>query len=627
MTYETIPPFSRYGQGDAHMSLWQVLKNSGYDPDVAPFPGLMGPVYNVKAFGAKGDGVTDDTTALGSAAAVATGANLWLPPGTYITTQLSALAGCMLIGSGPGVSIIKRKSSSIANGNSNNTGAVIFFNAGLAGLSDPGTHLQFCGARDLTIDGNAAGNTGVTNANLGCHGFRASYSDFVFLENVEIKNCLDSGFYLFGCSKSRHIGCVSHGNGQISVASSRNGFSVTGPQDDATDRAVQDEHIFIGCESYSNTDEGFAIGRNGRIIIAGCISHDNGDMGIEGDSGTATSDTTSVPAGWIIANNHVYSNGTHGIGISNANVQRIAAIGNVVEDNPGDGITLANTSGALAIVADNIIRNWGTAAAGNHGIIISSGFNAAVVADNLLEGGSGTLSTGIVFIAQAAARRAQITGNLIIAAGGGGLAITGALTGRIAGNIVDTTVSASTRGFVISSGSSGAVSDLIVEDNQALNCISDGFLVRTNGTAAITNLRFRGNKSRGNGATGVTFSESGGGVITGLEVENNSLGGNTGAGISGTPAAGFAVKRNNRYSTGAVHGTAALSSGTVTVNTAEVVASDTIHLTRVVAGGTARGILTVGTITAGTSFVITAQTTAAATETNDTSTVFWEIVH
>lgn len=121
-TYETIPPFSIYGQGDAHMSLRQVLKNSGYDPDVAPFPGLMGPVFNVKAFGAVGDGVADDTVAIQAAidaaealvsvdatpAHVTGGSIVWLPPGRYRTTALLTLnaSGVRLCGPSSGASSI-----------------------------------------------------------------------------------------------------------------------------------------------------------------------------------------------------------------------------------------------------------------------------------------------------------------------------------------------------------------------------------------------------------------------------------------------------------------------------------------------------------------------------------------
>lgn len=79
-------------------------------------------------------------------------------------------------------------------------------------------------------------------------------------------------------------------------------------------------------------------------------------------------------------------------------------------------------------------------------------------------------------------------------------------------------------------------------------------------------------------------------------------------------------RRGNRLSAGVSSGRATLAAGTVTVNTAEVVASDNITLTRDVLGGTA-GHLSVGTIVAGTSFVIN------SSEAADTSTIFWQIVH
>lgn len=87
-TYESIPPFSRYGQGDAHMAPWQLYKNSGWDTDVAPFSGLQGPIFNVKAFGALASGA-NDTVAIQAAitAAVAAGGGVvYFPIGTYTCT-------------------------------------------------------------------------------------------------------------------------------------------------------------------------------------------------------------------------------------------------------------------------------------------------------------------------------------------------------------------------------------------------------------------------------------------------------------------------------------------------------------------------------------------------------------
>jgi hypothetical protein len=72
-------------------------------------------------------------------------------------------------------------------------------------------------------------------------------------------------------------------------------------------------------------------------------------------------------------------------------------------------------------------------------------------------------------------------------------------------------------------------------------------------------------------------------------------------------------------STVVTSGSAVLVGGTVTVSSTAVLGTDKIILTRLVTGGTV-GHLTVGTITPGTSFVITSD---SATE---TSTIAWAIV-
>ena len=76
----------------------------------------------------------------------------------------------------------------------------------------------------------------------------------------------------------------------------------------------------------------------------------------------------------------------------------------------------------------------------------------------------------------------------------------------------------------------------------------------------------------------------------------------------------------NKFSTGPASGTATLVAGTATVSTAEIQAGDIVVLSRQTPGGTL-GELSVGTITAGTSFVISS---SSATE---TSTVYWKIDH
>lgn len=78
----------------------------------ASLTGLLG-LTNVQDYGATGDGLTDDTSAINSAvAALSAHTTLYFPPGVYkisstITVQQS---GISLIGTGPEATVIKRMS-------------------------------------------------------------------------------------------------------------------------------------------------------------------------------------------------------------------------------------------------------------------------------------------------------------------------------------------------------------------------------------------------------------------------------------------------------------------------------------------------------------------------------------
>lgn len=112
---------------------WQVLIGGSATNLTAAFAGTSGLVINVKdpAFGALGDGVTDDTTAITAANAAAAGRPVYFPPGTYKITTLS-LSDVNLnwLGAGPGASVISGTTSTnlIALTNNTNTGWKNFSN-------------------------------------------------------------------------------------------------------------------------------------------------------------------------------------------------------------------------------------------------------------------------------------------------------------------------------------------------------------------------------------------------------------------------------------------------------------------------------------------------------------------
>src|SRR3954470_11457730 len=82
-------------------------------------------IFNVRNFGAKGDGITDDTKAIQAAvdaAHQAGGGDVYLPTGTYAVTSAGIAAnGCVVLtdnitmhGDGMGLTVVKLKDGSTA---------------------------------------------------------------------------------------------------------------------------------------------------------------------------------------------------------------------------------------------------------------------------------------------------------------------------------------------------------------------------------------------------------------------------------------------------------------------------------------------------------------------------------
>jgi hypothetical protein len=118
-----------------------VLKDSGF-----PCSGAI-PV-NVQNFGAKGDGVTDNTTAIQNAmtAAALRNACVYFPASAnpYLTGLITGQTLSCWLGDGPNATIIKSKNSA---------------NSGLFTAGTSGTEANDVSLSNLTLDGNMANNT------------------------------------------------------------------------------------------------------------------------------------------------------------------------------------------------------------------------------------------------------------------------------------------------------------------------------------------------------------------------------------------------------------------------------------------------------------------------------------
>lgn len=145
-------------------ALRQALSASGYSVD-ANFPGFLGPVYNVKAFGAKGDGVIDDFPAIQAAITAAantsvgglSGGYIIFPSGQYILSQ-------------PLVTPVGNFESIILKGfGIRNTylypafnGIGVLFGTATPDASGTSTNnIQYCGMEDISVNGSLA--TGTNN--------------------------------------------------------------------------------------------------------------------------------------------------------------------------------------------------------------------------------------------------------------------------------------------------------------------------------------------------------------------------------------------------------------------------------------------------------------------------------
>lgn len=177
--------------------------------------------------------------------------------------------------------------------------------------------------------------------------------------------------------------------------------------------------------------------------------------------------------------------------------------------------------------------------------------------------------------------------------------------------------------------------------------VTSGFTVSA-GTSAITgtvnvNTSGAGVTSIGTGGTGATNigNATGNTAVTGSLTASTTLTATLGA-ITATNGNLVLGTAGNKIVSSSVattivagansFGTVTLVGGTATVATTAVTASSMIMLTRQTVGATgaaALGMLTIGTITAGTSFVINSWLTANATSlaTTDVSNIGWMIIN
>lgn len=292
----------------------------------------MAQVFNVLNYGAKGDGVTDDSHAIQlavNAAFKAGGGEVYLPQGTYLVTGPNADGGCItlksnvsLSGAGAGATTLK-----LADG----SGAV-------DGIVRTSAQHDTVDAKvaDLTLDGNKAGTTGTVNGLVsGSADNPDSHTVGLQVLGVELANCSGSGLVANTLTDALVVSdSVAHGNGD-------DGFTTR-----FDTRAGRSDSVhFSDNEAYGNGADGFDIHTASWATTEGAVllnsnSHDNGGDGIA-LSGFEQPQENLPYAQNTLGGGTVYNNG--GAGVRLENIQRATLTGLDIHDNGKEGLDLAGT--------------------------------------------------------------------------------------------------------------------------------------------------------------------------------------------------------------------------------------------------------------------------------------------
>jgi hypothetical protein len=300
-----------------------------------------GAVYNVRDFGAVGDGTTDDTRYLQQAldAARSTGGIVFLPPGVYLTRRLTLYSRVHLRGSGGDATVLK-----LAPGANTAIVESHRFTEESAARSNAG--ISMFSVRDLTLNGNRAHGNAVSDG-LRIYGYGYEISEVITHQcgaDGIVSAWGDAADLPHGSHQmeARLTGLRSHDNGG-------HGVRFVGPHDS----------MFLNCLAFKNGGTGFHLADNAYgTLMVNCHAW-----------GASQNVSFELAAGGIgCVNCYADLDGGVGVRISRNDCRWIG--GCVMGNNhagPGVEIGIQFAPGAgpdepSAATVDTQIRNCGTAA-------------------------------------------------------------------------------------------------------------------------------------------------------------------------------------------------------------------------------------------------------------------------
>lgn len=269
--------------------------------------------FDVKDYGAQGDGVTDDTAAIQAAidAAAVAGGDVYVGPGTYVVSPgaegrcLTLAEGTRLVGAGIGASILE-----LAD-NASSATVMVYANG------------DNTGASELTLDGNNDRTTGTVD------GWASGNHDAVVLSAVEVREASGNGFDLRTTGKTFTV------SDSVARHNTLDGMLASG----------QAQGVIQDSLAFGNGASGFHLGGTLKLLDSDAVGN--------AQDGILLYETDGATNALVVDGGNAQGNGegVHILGVDGYTVRGVEAFDNI---NYGiDSDTARNGRIDLNIVHDN----------------------------------------------------------------------------------------------------------------------------------------------------------------------------------------------------------------------------------------------------------------------------------
>lgn len=317
---------------------------------------VLAPFADVRNYGAVGNGIADDRIAIQTAiddCYAAGGGVIYIPPGIYRLTMTThpdntAYNVCLMIPSNVHLMGAGIDATTLKLANTSAYGSVM-----LSQHFDKANPISNVIISDLTIDGNAANQSGIPTASpCGISSFRQRYTH---IQQVKIKDVYGTGgsgvqegfgfdatesadIFYEGCIAVRTSGNTSSGfgaNGSSNIHYSNCSAAYMGTGIANTGIGLTHNNCaqvqYVNCQAYLNNYIGFNSEVSNRVSYSNCIA-----------GGKASSDANAV-----FAANAELGNGTYGFVLNGSSYVQI--MGGASRNSAGNGITLANACDSIVV--------------------------------------------------------------------------------------------------------------------------------------------------------------------------------------------------------------------------------------------------------------------------------------